>query len=127
MVDSDPLSPSPPLPTDASMTSPLSINLASNMDGPAKKTPAPLRKRVFSKEEVATHNSEESCWLIVGNDVYDVTAFLALHPAGAKPLLRRAGGDATRDFSFHSRTAQNSWRQYKIGVLEGSESFCLLM
>jgi len=125
MVDSDPLSPSPPLPTDASMTSPPSINLDSHME--AKKAPAPPRKCVFSKEEVATHNSEESCWLIVGNDVYDVTAFLALHPAGAKPLLRRAGGDATRDFSFHSRTAQKSWRQYKIGVLEGSESFCLLM
>jgi cytochrome b involved in lipid metabolism len=96
-----------------------------------QKTPpathAPPRKRVFSKEEVATHNSEESCWLIVGTDVYDVTPFLALHPAGAKPLLRRAGGDATRDFSFHSRTAQKTWRQYKIGVLEGSESFCLLM
>merc|ERR1712093_16889 len=127
MVDSDPLSPSPPLPTVVSMTSPLSsINLDPNVDGPAKKTPAPPHKRVFSKEEVATHNSEESCWLIVGNDVYDVTAFLALHPAGAKPLLRRAGGDATRDFSFHSRTAQKGWRQYKIGVLEGSESFCLL-
>jgi cytochrome b involved in lipid metabolism len=97
------------------------------MDTMIKKPPLATRKRVFSKEEVANHNSEESCWLIVGNDVYDVTPFLALHPAGAKPLLRRAGGDATRDFSFHSRAAQKSWQQYKIGVLEGSESFCLLM
>lgn len=77
---------------------------------------------------MARHNTEESCWLIVGHDVYDVTAFLGSHPAGPKPLLRRAGGDATRDFHFHSSSAQRAWARYKIGVLEGAHpSVCLLM
>jgi len=82
---------------------------------------------LFSKEEVAQHNSEESCWLIVDDSVYDVTPFLDQHPAGPKPLLRRAGGDATRDFYFHSKAAQKSWQKYKIGYVEGSQRFCNLM
>jgi cytochrome b involved in lipid metabolism len=95
---------------------------------PAGPTSSSSRRGVYTREEVAAHNTAESCWLIVGNDVYDVTPFLASHPAGPAPLLRRAGGDATRDFHFHSRTAQRSWSQYKIGVLEGSSSsMCLLM
>ena len=32
--------------------------------------------KTFTKEEVAKHASEESCWIIIENKVYDVTNWL---------------------------------------------------
>src|SRR4051812_17622606 len=34
----------------------------------------------FSVEEVREHNNETSCWIIVNNQVYDVTSYLNSHP-----------------------------------------------
>ncbi|KAL6057695.1 fatty acid alpha-hydroxylase [Balamuthia mandrillaris] len=82
---------------------------------------------LFTREEVATHNTEKSCWLIVGRKVYDVTPFLHKHPAGANSILRHAGTDATEDFNFHSKSAQRLWDKYLIGRLEGEDKKCLLM
>ncbi|RDB29558.1 Cytochrome b2, mitochondrial [Hypsizygus marmoreus] len=49
----------------------------------------------WTLEEVGTHNSASSCWVIIQNRVYDVTEFLNEHPGGASIILRYAGRDAT--------------------------------
>ena len=41
--------------------------------------------------EIAKHNTRSSCWLIVHEQVYDVTEFLDDHPGGASILLRYGG------------------------------------
>ena len=41
--------------------------------------------------EVAKHNSQKSCWIVLESNVYDVTTFLSLHPGGAGILLKQAG------------------------------------
>ncbi|KAJ7925918.1 hypothetical protein B0H13DRAFT_1973864 [Mycena leptocephala] len=50
---------------------------------------------MWSLEQVAEHNSPQSCWVIIQNSVYDVTDFLQEHPGGAKIILKYAGRDAT--------------------------------
>ncbi|KAJ7446514.1 FMN-dependent dehydrogenase-domain-containing protein [Mycena galericulata] len=50
---------------------------------------------MWSLEQVAEHNSPTSCWVIIKNNVYDVTDFLQEHPGGAKIILKYAGRDAT--------------------------------
>ncbi|EUC62356.1 L-lactate dehydrogenase (cytochrome) [Rhizoctonia solani AG-3 Rhs1AP] len=50
---------------------------------------------MLSAHEVATHNTPESCWIIVSGQVYDVTEFLSEHPGGSAILLKHAGKDAT--------------------------------
>lgn len=54
--------------------------------------------KVYTGQEVAKHNTRESCWIIVHGKVYDVTEFLPEHPGGAKIILKYAGKDATAEY-----------------------------
>lgn len=48
--------------------------------------------------EVAKHNNEESCWVIVNGRAYDVTEFMPEHPGGMKIILKYAGKDASEAY-----------------------------
>ncbi|KAG0307865.1 hypothetical protein BGZ98_009582, partial [Dissophora globulifera] len=69
----------------------------------------------FSASQVAAHSSENDCWVIIHDKVYDVTPFLNDHPGGKKILLKNAGTDATKQFdAFHG-----------AGVLEKYGALCI--
>ncbi|KAF3346269.1 Diacylglycerol O-acyltransferase 2A [Verticillium dahliae VDG2] len=53
---------------------------------------------IFEADEVAKHNTPESCWVVLYGDVYDVTDFLSSHPGGTKIILKLAGKDATEEY-----------------------------
>jgi Cytochrome b5-like Heme/Steroid binding domain len=40
----------------------------------------------FSKEDVASHSKTDSLWIIVDDDVYDMTKFQDEHPGGKKSM-----------------------------------------
>lgn len=54
--------------------------------------------RSFTFEEVASHCTPQSCWVIIGGDVYDLTEWLDRHPGGRDVLLKNAGKDVTSLF-----------------------------
>ncbi|MFH4974359.1 hypothetical protein AB6A40_001068 [Gnathostoma spinigerum] len=63
------------------------------------------RKRLASRSmtsvdevELAKHSSVSDCWILLGNKVFDVTAYLSYHPGGVDELMRAAGCDATSLF-----------------------------
>jgi cytochrome b involved in lipid metabolism len=98
--------------------------------GRAARLPHPPPKRddgKFTLEEVAEHCTVEDCWLVAHGVVYDVTSFLAQHPAGVAAIMRHAGKESSEDFQFHSKSAQQLWREYKVGNLQGHKSGCCLM
>ncbi|CAO3588444.1 unnamed protein product [Absidia cylindrospora] len=59
--------------------------------------------KTFTIEEVAKHTAANDCWVIIHDQVYDLTNFLNDHPGGKKILIKNAGTDATKKFdSFHN-------------------------
>jgi flavocytochrome c len=73
-------------------------NKTSNLQG-NKLTNKELTKN-FTPEEVAKHNKEDDCWVILWDKVYDVTKFLVDHPGGKDAILLYAGQDATEQFDL---------------------------
>ncbi|CAJ0565453.1 unnamed protein product, partial [Mesorhabditis spiculigera] len=73
----------------------------------------------LTRKEVEEHNSNRTCWFIIGNKVYDVTKFLDEHPGGCEVLLEQAGQDATEVFEDvgHSTDARQMKEEYLIGEL----------
>ena len=51
----------------------------------------------FSRKQVKQHNTKEDCWIIIGNEVYDITEFMKTHPGKNAPMVV-AGQDATLMF-----------------------------
>ncbi|PCH43547.1 Flavocytochrome c [Wolfiporia cocos MD-104 SS10] len=54
----------------------------------------------FTAEEVAKHKSKDDIWVIIDNQVLDVTNFLPDHPGGEKAIILFAGRDATEEFNM---------------------------
>lgn len=79
----------------------------------------------YSLEEVAKHNSETDCWLVIDGKVFAVTEFIPAHP-GEKAILAGCGKDATTLFETrpmgsgtpHSNRARELRQNYYIGDLE---------
>lgn len=53
----------------------------------------------LSMDEVMRHDSPTDCWSVVDGVVYDMTTFIARHPAGGSDIVEyMCGKDATEDF-----------------------------
>jgi cytochrome b involved in lipid metabolism len=52
----------------------------------------------YTLEELSKHNTTESLWMCVDNNIYDVTEFVEKHPGGKKPILNYSGTDASAKF-----------------------------
>ncbi|XP_059916203.1 fatty acid 2-hydroxylase [Gadus macrocephalus] len=84
---------------------------------------SPLRtSRLLSEQEVARHCSKDSCWVLRGTRVYDVTGFLRLHPGGDALILHMSGTDIDQEMEGpphkHSDNARRWMEQYYIGELD---------
>lgn len=75
--------------------------------------------KTYSLEEVKKHNTPESCWFVIHDKVYDVTAFLNDHPGGEEVLHEQAGLVSTEPFEDvgHSTDAREMMEEYCIGQL----------
>jgi len=82
------------------------------------------KEKQYTWEEVAQHNTEASCWVYIGNTVYDITPWLDRHPGGKEVLLLTAGRDISDLFvTYHPFTdrAAEVIGKYKIGEISSTE------
>lgn len=82
-------------------------------------SPSSLTIAMLSGDEIATHNSVDDLWMVIGGNCYDLTDFAPSHPGssdlfaspcfeahlkltpssgGLKILLKYAGKDATEEY-----------------------------
>lgn len=52
----------------------------------------------YSVAEVAKHDSQNDCWMIINGEVYNATNYLYAHPGGAMVIIPYCGSDATAAF-----------------------------
>ena len=65
----------------------------------------------FTIDEIAQHNKEGDCWIIIDGGVYDASTFMSEHPGGSSLILDESGPgkDASDGFedAEHSKAAKN--------------------
>ncbi|XP_041670661.1 cytochrome b5 [Cheilinus undulatus] len=84
-----------------------------------KDEKSPDGVKYYRLSEIEEQNSFRSTWIIINNQVYDVTKFLDEHPGGEEVLREQAGGDATESFEDvgHSTDAREMAHDMIIGEL----------
>ncbi|MCJ1417174.1 hypothetical protein MMC32_003513 [Xylographa parallela] len=76
--------------------------------------------KTFSQSDVAMHKKPDDLWIIVDEDVYDLTKFQTEHPGGQKILQRVAGKDASKQFwKYHNESILKKFKgQLQVGSLD---------
>ncbi|XP_037947478.1 cytochrome b5 [Teleopsis dalmanni] len=79
--------------------------------------------KTYTRKQIAEHNTNKDTWIVIHNNVYDVTSFLNEHPGGEEVLIEQGGKDATENFEDvgHSSDAREMMKKYKIGELVATE------
>lgn len=61
--------------------------------------------KLISAQDVSQHDTPEDCWIVIDDQVLDVTKFASEHPGGPALILKYAGHDATKAYAqYHSPT-----------------------
>jgi cytochrome b involved in lipid metabolism len=75
-------------------------------------------------DEVAKHNSNSDCWMVIDGKVYDVTKYTSSHPGGVSSIDMGCGRDATELYNTkggggnsHSSYARTLLNDFYIGDL----------
>lgn len=65
---------------------------------PAPASPSSSEASAYTMEEVAKHNTAESCWVAVNGNAYDLTEWIGNHPGGSQAIESMCGTDGTSAF-----------------------------
>lgn len=72
--------------------------------------------KIFTIEEVQKHNTKDDCYIIIDNNVYDMSNF-DQHPGG-KIIFSYAGKDATDIFhQMHNKRVLKRFGKKIVGVV----------
>mmetsp|Transcript_3415 Transcript_3415/g.5030 ORF Transcript_3415/g.5030 Transcript_3415/m.5030 type:complete len:461 (-) Transcript_3415:547-1929(-) len=73
---------------------------------------------VYTYEEVNKHNKEDDIWIVIQDNIYDVTEWVPRHPGGT--LIYQYGGKDVTDvyLSFHLPKDEKKKNPYLIGKLD---------
>jgi len=70
----------------------------------------------FTTTEVTKHNTANDCYLIINNNVYDVSPYIDMHPGGRSIITSRCGEKVTGIFArIHSNRAWDLLKNFKVG------------
>jgi cytochrome b involved in lipid metabolism len=113
--DRKPLEEEPASPPATATTSPSTPDTTADAN---PETPPPS-DNALTWAAVRQHNSQSSCWIVIDQNVYNVTPFFEDHPGGVDALLEFCGKDASNAFNNkpHSNYARHLRERYLLGPL----------
>lgn len=82
-------------------------------------------KTFYKWSEVKLHNKSNDCWIVMNENVYNMTTFKNKHPGGSRIILHYGGQDATEAFgAFHKEFERISKysKLYHIGRIDPNDS-----
>lgn len=109
--------PAPPPPATLSPAQPVAVTPPPTPS--VKPSPAPT-KATYTMAQVASANTQQKCWTVVGGTVYDLTSFISKHPGGKSEIMSICGKDGTATFKEQhgdDRKPNNMLAGLEIGVL----------
>ena len=76
----------------------------------------------FALRDVASHNNERSCYVSIGQKVYDIMPFLDAHPGGGDLIVEYGGKDVSQIMGdeishLHSVSAYEMLEEHHIGYM----------
>jgi len=98
-------------------------NGVSSQNTPSTSLSSVSANTKLTASEVAKHNTESNCYMIVNGKVYDVTNYLPVHPGGSSGIVQYCGKDGTQAFDTkggkgqHSDRADNDLSSLYVGDL----------
>lgn len=80
-------------------------------------TPNLEEAKEYTFEEIKQYNISENCLMVINNEVYNISSFIALGIHNNK-IINGCGKNVTEMFSKHSQSAKDKLESYKIGVIK---------
>jgi hypothetical protein len=90
---------------------------------PRAQPEAAANRGLLSAQEVARHSTPKDCWIVIRGKVYDVSDYIASHPAPARTITDQCGKESTAAFETkqrgrpHSKGAWQLLEAYAVGML----------
>jgi len=77
-----------------------------------------VNKDSLNLNEISKHNTKSDCYLVINNNVYNVSSYISYHPGGSRAIISRCGKEVTGIFAqIHSNRAWDLLKKYKIGSI----------
>ncbi len=90
---------------------------------PTQMTTSSTSTNIVTSIDVQKHNSISDCWIVLNNNVYNVTSYIDQHPGGLT-MVPFCGKDATeayntiREGSGHSNKATKLLQSFYVGTTQ---------
>lgn len=105
--------------------SPSSVSVKTNIqiiqDIPASTPRAKITANYLTLTETQKHSTKEDCWVILNENIYDLSSYILQHPGGQGPILRTCGGDGSSAFNKVDQHllpfVQKKMREYLLGAV----------
>jgi len=104
--------------TNANSQNPTQNSSASNINA-GSNTNTQSNNNTLTVENIAKHSTPNDCYLIIKQNVYDVSSYIFLHPGGRGTITSRCGEEVTGIFaSIHSNFAWDLLGRYLVGSVQ---------
>lgn len=102
-----------------------STTVVQNSSKTIKPTPHAMPTKIYSLQDISSHNSSDSCWVVVNKYVYDISAILKQYSSSTTQNVQICGTDQSTTFSkmlgqngLNASQLISFLAQYAIGKVE---------